>query len=1372
MNSHIFWFFFIVLGFTAKNSLCGQGIDSALTFTLSEKATTSAGIYKKDTLIKTLWSGRMYEAGTFQVNWDGTDDAGKIADSGDYNAKVISNNIKANWEGVVGNTSSSKVGSGVHRGYSFMSDMCITGGNIYYATQYDELRKTQHKASTSNPNVAIPLYGAGHCDSYLVCSDGINVYWGSRGQIGGEYNKFFIFGTKVNDDKRVSFPNGQNIDLDYSKGSYNCFAYCSNLSITDITVQKGGNFFFVAEATNQNLVVYNKTTGALIQNLFVPGIKSVATDSADGLWIGTSQEIRNYRVNVNGTLSEKSLIGTFSDLKAIELNTKDNLIVAADGGDSQQLIAYSTLDGSVIWTLGKKGGYLNGPEVGNEKFYFDALSTFISFDRDGSFWVKDGMNYRVQQFDSSRVFINRIMYCPNTYAVALDKGDSSRAFLKFLEFKIDYSKPLLPNNGSWQLVKNWATPGVYGAYDNNFVCLSDVVTLQNKRTYCFAYNIKQDRKELVELIDRTGLRPIKDYYSGIANLYPDGIYYVTPETSVVNDTVKWIKHSLLGFGSDDNPRFGPPIILAKLLKNETDPVFNGNRTNGTFGEIQNENIITFDGGAALNPFESKGYHLGALNMRTNKFTFKTAYNTSKTYAGEFPSDERYDVGNETNYPGSQARVCGDFIVQGHHGEFWKGGQTNEYKLFFKNGLLLRNFGTNVQKINRDLAAPAEMAGNALTICLTRVDKSIYMYHGDESYHSGLHRWKISGIESVREQIIPITRFFKRTAERPVLPGIDLLEKLPIHSILPDSAAGWTRHPTKDEYTRHDQYWSVKTNVKTYDDIVSPDLFVQYQHTQSPFIVNRKLGDYNQLLSWKLYGTVSYENNNPNMSFGTSMYLQVLDNAGKILVRFFTTLIWSDFPVVNLYANNTLIFTGSRDEVFSMMNKFQSIEFTMEDRKISVKYGKFESVTVKSFDAEGDLMSPKTLQLYFDYVNGPAYIKTIDFAKMRFTFHRKGTYYRTRASGEWIDIASWQASSDNQTWSNASTVPDSSANSIVIQPEHTISLNDTIVVDQLNLLPGAVLNLHPNAQFIVNDGPDDDIIINPGAKLNLKSDCWGTGSIGSSTGTIRGEVTVEHFISSSSSRKNLLLAPIVNTIASVKPFIRDNWQEGQTNLTINNNTDIKPGFGTHITGSGPTGSGFDPTATAVSSLSTFNQAAPSQGWVPVLNTNATTLDAKKGYLIYIRGSRSYDLSKAYHQDSSWHTTLRTTGTLLTGDQVFSNLEGRGRSSLVTNPYACVIDWKKIYTDTTTANAAHFESTYTFWDPNTQGYRTVDANSTDTSLLLIKPGTAFFIKAKAGAIAPTLTIKETHKVLTFQIHPPFYLLKSTSPPSGFVHCLTLL
>ena len=58
-------------------------------------------------------------------------------------------------------------------------------------------------------------------------------------------------------------------------------------------------------------------------------------------------------------------------------------------------------------------------------------------------------------------------------------------FANYLEYQVDYSKPLHPSNGSWRLLRNWSA-GRLAEYDDDYNRLLGVTTLSNNRTYVLA----------------------------------------------------------------------------------------------------------------------------------------------------------------------------------------------------------------------------------------------------------------------------------------------------------------------------------------------------------------------------------------------------------------------------------------------------------------------------------------------------------------------------------------------------------------------------------------------------------------------------------------------------------------------------------------------------------------------------------------------------------------------------------------------------------------------------------------------------------------------------------------------------------------------
>jgi hypothetical protein len=251
-------------------------------------------------------------------------------------------------------------------------------------------------------------------------------------------------------------------------------------------------------------------------------------------------------------------------------------------------------------------------------------------------------------------------------------------------------------------------------------------------------------------------------------------------------------------------------------------------------------------------------------------------------------------------------------------------------------------------------------------------------------------------------------------------------------------------------------------------------------------------------------------------------------------------------------------------------------------------------------------------------------------------------------------------------------------------------------------------------------------------VTLKSNASGTAFIGTLTGTLSNadNVTVERYITSLNNRAYRLLAPSVNTTTT----IHTNWQENASNAA---------GLGTHITGSTTGANGFDATQTGQASMFTYDAVTPA--WVPIANTNTNTLNAKTGYLTFIRGDRTIDLSSTSLPLPGNNTTLRSTGTLLTGPQSFTGLTGNSGFNLITNPYAAPINWASVHA--ASVGATQF---YTLWDPNiglrgafvtvsTSGFK---SNASSNATTIIQSGQAFFVQA-SGAPGPIVNIEEGHK-----------------------------
>jgi len=279
-----------------------------------------------------------------------------------------------------------------------------------------------------------------------------------------------------------------------------------------------GIIYLLLKKGINEIQVLNKITGKLVKTITaLISPRRLTIDRNDDLWIISDvSTVSKYNVNFNGTLSSTGIVlqGLVEPL-ALGNSPLNNAIVVVDGGGAQQLKAFDNSTGSSLWVLGTPGGYINNPTVTNDKFYFnDELSdvspkvknSFVCFQNDGSFWVNDPGNYRILHFSNDRVFIEQIAYFPRLYSTYIDANDPTRLFAEYLEFKIDYAKPLdNGKNGSWKLVRNWRRniTKEYFSYMNIF---TSVVTLMNGRTYAILHSNVTNRKTLVELSNNTGIR--------------------------------------------------------------------------------------------------------------------------------------------------------------------------------------------------------------------------------------------------------------------------------------------------------------------------------------------------------------------------------------------------------------------------------------------------------------------------------------------------------------------------------------------------------------------------------------------------------------------------------------------------------------------------------------------------------------------------------------------------------------------------------------------------------------------------------------------------------------------------------------------------
>ncbi|HTV51517.1 MAG TPA: hypothetical protein VME21_10025 [Steroidobacteraceae bacterium] len=746
------------------------------TLRLSTAAITSAAVFDAHQhLLRTLWSGRRLAAGSIDVHWDGLDDEGApAAGAPPYRVRLLSHQVSYVWEGVIANTSAELVGPHVYRSLEPLRDMAIDGsGNAFYVVGYNEQQSGIHRFRTADPQR--PSYLA-HDDYRRVfayaAADGRLAYFANVGlsaPLGSPLRDLstFVIALEEDDGSEYGFSSGQRVGspeqpehfwrsaIDYQADDSGPAGARADAepsaalrpAATGLAVQRAGNALFIAHGPLDEVRILDKRSGLLLQRLAVPGPMSIAVGPDESLWVLSRAQAGCSLVRYRSSAAQWQRVQVVRlDLGspvAIGVSPLDGTVVVADAS-TEQLRAFDST-GKPTWTLGRAGGYRGAdPTVAPNKLWLSAGSTYIAFDADGSFWVGDPGNSRNLHFSAERRFLGEIMYMTKSYHVAVDPAQPSRVFDRYLEFEVDYDKPL---QRSWRLVRNWA-PGMSRASIGDFDGFRAVVTLRNGRTYAVVPRFDSRASEIVELA-AAGVRPTGTQLALGTQLYPDGSLR---SATLSFGTFTVYERSLAGFDAAGNPQWSAPRVLAGVSRVlDRDPYYHDVPVAGGVNEasfpLSERGLVIF-----FNPGRNAGFHLGAVRPPDSTWLWRASpsgpWALTDTGGIESP-DGRYDIDHGVQYPGSVVLTLGREIIYGYHGEGWNGGEANQWLHFRDDGLFVGQFGEPVYAATNKVSAAAGRAGNAFSAQLVSVHGRVYLWHNDESVHGGVHRWRIDGIERMQ-----------------------------------------------------------------------------------------------------------------------------------------------------------------------------------------------------------------------------------------------------------------------------------------------------------------------------------------------------------------------------------------------------------------------------------------------------------------------------------------------------------------------------------------------------------------------------------------------------------------------------------------------
>ena len=295
-------------------------------FHLKKGSLTSAGAYKKDgTLLRTIWSGVKYKAGSHTAKWDGLDDQGKPVSDNNFEVKVLTSNVKYEWEGAyIGNSSVDKSGSKRLRVFdnNSIQNITSTAGKVYVASGYAEgwPAEFHFDSATANSKVWVGKTGITGSNSTHVATDGTKVFWAGFDPFQSGATESFVFVTSVADNSQLTLTNSVNAKMEWDNSSsitYKAISHkiAANSFISGLAVQNIGDKLFVTRGNQNELQVLNKNTGALITTISITNAAYVGIDNSDNLWLTRNGSIlEKYTVNVNGTITSTGITITSMSL--------------------------------------------------------------------------------------------------------------------------------------------------------------------------------------------------------------------------------------------------------------------------------------------------------------------------------------------------------------------------------------------------------------------------------------------------------------------------------------------------------------------------------------------------------------------------------------------------------------------------------------------------------------------------------------------------------------------------------------------------------------------------------------------------------------------------------------------------------------------------------------------------------------------------------------------------------------------------------------------------------------------------------------------------------------------------------------------------
>lgn len=753
--------------------------------------------------------------------------------------------------------------------------------------------------------------------------------------------------------------------------TWNFSAWCTSLNLT--TFLRFSVFKRDASGTETLLFSADTTT------IFSSYAERTASSSQGEIALATTDRIvvkvfARKTGGVNATVFMRYNNTTYPSTMGISPATR--YVYVIDGGASQQLKCYNLLTGASVFTQGDEGGYDNGPDVTNTKFYFDDGVTdlynpsslgrpFLWTMLDDSYWVMDVGNYRLQHYLNDQTYVERIMWLPNNYSANGDINNPDVWFGQYLQFSVPLDAP-----ENWSLEKNWrwrVTADFFG--DSLIDMFNAPTTFSNGERYALCKNFTDSTYELVWLDDETGM-----VYTGEitpeflkVSMYKDGsiIYADIADYNQVGSPVA-IKERTVSSYTGTIPNYTADITVA------TPPNIEPNDGAGDCVLYNAEAPVKTDNGQYVwynIGHQNVNRHMNYIDAGASQYKIKSmfstyrsesqdAYGVSYSYLGPYPTDNYHDIGNGVEYPGSSLMSSGNFEKTDYKGEFWQQSQTNYHRVHYQ-GMMLFQCGVSAEQaraLSDTDEAPMQMAGNLFSGNLfAQVGTELIWNTNDESNHGALHFWRATGTNTLAIQnAVAGGTYVPSTA-------VNLLEQLPFRNVV-TTADNFVRNPDSEYYTNFDNNFMVRSGRKTYLPYdANNDIYYIYrsnanQDANFDTIITPNVATEFTLAGSVMWGgTIAFDDN-------VSIYLQILDDTDKVIANMRIRRDLAEPFTRRVYANGDEIISFSTNQEFLYTRFFQDFSFRVHAGGCDIEYAGEQLTNVAMVDPTADRFQPTKFRI--------------------------------------------------------------------------------------------------------------------------------------------------------------------------------------------------------------------------------------------------------------------------------------------------------------------------------------------------------------------------------------------------------------------------